>query len=547
MNNKDHIKFGQYKKSLTCQPFFIWHRLEDLTDEKLEFDSNSFWSEETIEEISDNPAQVLARTFDVFNNHLVSALIRDNETEVLSSSMSVEAKIEATKELMNSGKVIINPTFEYKTALATPLAFDTKTGTIINIKYSKKTKRDDFIKAYYDFSIISKNTEVKEYNLFLPTNKIYEKGEIDLECLNAMNPRKSGMLPHEQTAKGLEKDENIMGILESRVLDKKTFFPDFDHSLQVIERSKEIAKPSQDYDLDSTAFGLNRSWDDLLAYFEHKFAGFNGNVVPKKSIITEDYKESEILDVYLKLDGPVIYDTDSLSLIETIRNSKTVLWYDYEGFSLPFSPMDGVPPYGQVVFQVSAIKTVDNVETEMINLVVDPKTISLDDFFDILKVVYAGGADAYIVYNNGYEDTRNREMVGLMRAGKHKDAEEAARMHAWINEHTIDLYDIFKIGGRNARPGILMHDQKLKSSIKNIEKHITSNEIDLPRPITPYKNLDVQNGGMAMDLAINRALGILGDNVWSEKVAMLKKYCENDVRAMIMVYDFIIKLIEEKR
>jgi len=64
------------------------------------------------------------------------------------SSNSLEDKIEETKKYLDSGKLIIGPVFEFENAVAVPFAFDTKTKTLIDIKYSKKTKRNDFIKAY---------------------------------------------------------------------------------------------------------------------------------------------------------------------------------------------------------------------------------------------------------------------------------------------------------------------------------------------------------------------------------------------------------------
>ena len=88
----------------------------------------------------------------------------------------------------------------------------------------------------------------------------------------------------------------------------------------------------------------------------------------------------------------------------------------------------------------------------------------------------------------------------------------------------------------------MLSDQKLKYSIKNIEKHISQNKIYLPRKIQEYKNLEIQNGLIAMEIAIKRSINIIGDLEWKSYEEKLKKYCENDVRAMIMVYDFVLSL-----
>jgi hypothetical protein len=51
---------------------------------------------------------------------------------------------------------------------------------------------------------------------------------------------------------------------------------------------------------------------------------------------------------------------------------------------------------------------------------------------------------------------------------------------------------------------------------------------------------------MAMSKAIDRRLGGIGDIEWDETVKDLRKYCENDVKAMIMVYHFAKMKLKEK-
>ncbi|TNK92339.1 hypothetical protein C4M83_03000 [Mycoplasmopsis pullorum] len=46
-----------------------------------------------------------------------------------------------------------------------------------------------------------------------------------------------------------------------------------------------------------------------------------------------------------------------------------------------------------------------------------------------------------------------------------------------------------------------------------------------------------------MDEAIKRYVGITDDNVWNYISEKLKEYCENDVLAMIMVYEFIMQIV----
>jgi hypothetical protein len=51
---------------------------------------------------------------------------------------------------------------------------------------------------------------------------------------------------------------------------------------------------------------------------------------------------------------------------------------------------------------------------------------------------------------------------------------------------------------------------------------------------------------MAMSKAIDRCLGGIGDTEWKEVVKDLKNYCENDVKAMLMVYHFAKMKLKEK-
>ena len=51
---------------------------------------------------------------------------------------------------------------------------------------------------------------------------------------------------------------------------------------------------------------------------------------------------------------------------------------------------------------------------------------------------------------------------------------------------------------------------------------------------------------MAMNKAMQRYLNTIGDQEWKANVKMLKEYCENDVKAMIMVYYFICWLVDHE-
>ena len=546
--NNDLIKFSQFKKSLISQPFFIWNSLDEsneLKDEKAE-DTMGFWvQDETSDYVSESFQEVLARTYSRFDKWLVDHL-DDKFDIVILESNSAEDKIEETKKYLDSGKIIIGPHFEFKGALSVPFAFDTKTSKIIDIKYSKKTKRADFIKAFWNYSIVSKSVPVEEYDLYLPVDKKYQKGEIELRPVDRIHIQVSGYIPGSTNAKGEVRDFDVLTTIKSGMLNKKIHFPIIEDSIKKIEEAREVTEVMENLIYDNTDFGTNYQWNELLEKLGHPHFGINGNIIRKKAIVDGDGISSPLWEDIEKAKEARIYNDHVVTkLIDYIDKSPRVLWYDFEGYSLPFSPLNNVAPNAQLVFQVSAIETIKNKEVSTKNIVIDPKTICLDDLFEVINTVYARKADCYVVYNKGYENTRIKEMVELLRLGGHPNTLVAKEMYEWIIANTIDLYEIFAISSKNGVPGIIMHDQKAKASIKNVEKHITKNKIPLPRPITPYKELGVQNGMMAMNLAIERALEIIGDKKWEEKESLLKKYCENDVRAMIMVYDFV-KYLQDK-
>ena len=127
-----------------------------------------------------------------------------------------------------------------------------------------------------------------------------------------------------------------------------------------------------------------------------------------------------------------------------------------------------------------------------------------------------------------------------------KIVENLEHMAKIIENNTIDLLDLFHYSGSKDKvPPIFLHQLLGFSSIKKLEHYITDSKIQLKEMIIPYKELEVQNGLMAMNKAIQRYLDAIGDEEWNVVSQNLAAYCENDVRAMIMVYYFVKYLISK--
>ncbi|MCR8966649.1 DUF2779 domain-containing protein [Mycoplasma zalophidermidis] len=83
------------------------------------------------------------------------------------------------------------------------------------------------------------------------------------------------------------------------------------------------------------------------------------------------------------------------------------------------------------------------------------------------------------------------------------------------------------------------------TSIKKLEKLITKSGYQYRWKIKEYAGLEIKNGSMALELAVNRNANCTKDNEWAAKVEKLKEYCHNDVVAMIVVYEFILGFIAD--
>lgn len=594
------IKKKQFMRSLVCQPFFIWNSLKGEIEVEKDEDEmvELFWDLNEEDEVEESTAgQVLARTFRLIDENLMDLLKRDHEVVYLKGS--IEERVAETLQYLDSDKVIINPAFIYSGAVSTPFAFDAKEKHIINIKYSMKTKLKDILSYQYDYEIISKNTEVKNCFIYLPWDKDYKKKEIMLRPIDVSAFTKTGAKQEdinsgtEETEtgelQGVNKTPRLVEVLESREIVTKIKkpskknptapttetlqLPDFEKQLKIIKDAVSVTEVSEELFEDSTIWGTNPEWNELLGKIGSTIQGYNGKVF-KKSHPTKgewDDEENEAKKEMFEWFSddqkpPVIFEGEAWSSVwsklseiestkqifinrerlkpyQSLKEASNIVWYDFEGYSLPYAPIDHVKPYNQVVFQVSVIQTLDEKEIFKENLVLDPLQFSSNDFIKISRAIYKDGAEYYVVYNKTYELSRLKEMLAILTLEAHSDEEEFRKHYEEISNKTIDLCDLFIINSKDKLPSIMLHDQKARYSIKNVEKHITANKIKLPRPITPYKELIVQNGTAAMKAAIDRALEITGDLEWAVIVEELKKYCENDVRAMIMVYDYVDYLL----
>ena len=570
--NKEYIKSKHFKKYISSQPYFIWNNVKIEEDE---FNIDNFWNEET-HDADPEYAAIISKSLDKVRKTKVDELMEKYDARY-PEGKAVEERIESTKKLISENKFIIDPVFEYRDALAQPFAYDSEHEVVYYLSAPSKLKLPLIVNPFWDYQIMNRlEIPVSDIVYFISSSEEEKqtKGENLFIESNKIHPSKAGKPSVPQEDKDQEKLIDILETIINRGSDLRDSWWMSDFALDHVIDQINDAKDAKKFDAKLLYLDLRKPWDnkalkDKLLEMNFEFAGWNGNIFKKEWIFeyfNEDCQEAyapwiakkkymsykESLEVkYIKdLKSPAI-DKSKMGDYEKLKKANKVIWYDFEGFSMPYPIIDKSLPYHQIVFQVSVIKTVNNKEVDLENLVIDPKNIKVSDFVKIIDAVYDKDAEYYVVYNKGYEIPRMKKMVQYMRShGMAKEANECQRKVDEIEAKTIDLMILFKITsgkflGSGKEPAIILDGQKGNASIKNVEKYITGKNIQLPRPIKQYSSLNVKNGGEAMRTAIERFIGVIGDEKWKSILDDLKEYCENDVRAMIMVYDYVEKLWKE--
>ncbi|UUD36919.1 Domain of uncharacterised function(DUF2779) [Mycoplasmopsis californica] len=535
------------------------------------------------------------------------------------SSKSAEDKVKETIEEIKANKsdIIVNGALEYNDAVSTFYALDLKSMTLYVETFSIMPVAKDILKAYFAYGVV--NGYFKPFNKSLACvkficrseeekyelRKFYFKFTEHAVCLKArpnnmkrtLITKKFGFvnacnlkyledfeksklinmfdtltlyeigIPKRGTSNSLEVKESQKCVLNpfNGIL---TYIKGFmNHKF---DKNDYLEKPILFYIENKSSWGDNPHFNDLYAEIFPEYAGIQGNFIPRKKLLDEltkgDLSLALMAKKYLNVKEQfIIPDREKLQQeIEKLDNKK-VVWYDYESISLPYAIVENSRPYQQIVFQVSIIKSKNNKIYESKDIVYDPKTINVMDFVDNFYQLYEENADQYVVYNKGFENTRNDEMIVMIEQAM-DDPEFAKKvsdkynltivdlknMVQSIKEKTYDLADIFdfritnpkttgatEITDRNV-PLLYIPYLRFYYSIKKVEKFVSNNpEIKLEHKIKKYENLDIKNGMYAQEAGIKRYLGDHKDNVWKEVAEKLKEYCHNDVMAMLMAFDLV--------
>ncbi|WP_228846819.1 UU173 family protein [Metamycoplasma hominis] len=211
--------------------------------------------------------------------------------------------------------------------------------------------------------------------------------------------------------------------------------------------------------------------------------------------------------------------------------------------------------WNQLISQTSIIKTQNGEIYSSNDFVYDPLNYNYKTIMKVINDLYDDKADYYVVYNDTYEASRIKEMQEILEYYKddgfisQNEFDILKEKSQFILSKIIDIENLFFRPAMdcNIKSSIVNLGQiKNVYSIKKIELFVNENKLNLKHKIFPYHELDVKNGGMALQIATLRALNKIRDNEWTVKEAQLKRYCHNDVLAMIMAFDLVEYLLKSK-
>ncbi|PCH92228.1 phosphomethylpyrimidine kinase [Candidatus Kaiserbacteria bacterium] len=229
--------------------------------------------------------------------------------------------------------------------------------------------------------------------------------------------------------------------------------------------------------------------------------------------IPDDFKLTDIqkTKVDLQKSGVSLIDKDAVE--QTLSELVFPLYFfDYETYGSAIPLLDGYKANQQVVFQVSIHKLEANGDLEHFEYLAKDLDNATSGLVDMLKE-NIGPVGSILVWFESFEKDRNKELAVLHP--------ESALFFEDLNERTFDLMTVFK-------KDYLHPDFQGSASIKKV--------LPVLLPELSYKNLEVQNGTMAM----SEWEKTIKEEMTAEAIATtrenLLEYCKLDTFAMVEIY-----------
>lgn len=294
---------------------------------------------------------------------------------------------------------------------------------------------------------------------------------------------------------------------------------------------------------DNQLFALLRNIYSLQG---HNLFKYSGNLVNQTNEALTNYdKDHDVFESFKNKDNINLFNESAplitinqnefKKLFSTLKNKK--VYFDFETINSPIRPIDNCLPFMQIITQCSIIiddQTKNVKDLDCNNIVIDPLNISIDCFKNIVDALFMGDEFSYVVYNKNFEKSRLKEIAQFIN-----ESEYTNKINIIIN-NLHDLADYFRVKA-NLTP-VLIKNLGGFYSIKKVLPFIFENYCDIfnATGCVDYHSLDtIQNGLICQLQTTKRFHNLLNDNEWEKLVVNLKKYCENDVRAMIAVEYFL--------
>ncbi len=199
---------------------------------------------------------------------------------------------------------------------------------------------------------------------------------------------------------------------------------------------------------------------------------------------------------------------------------------DYETFQTAVPLFEGCLPWSQIPFQYSVhVVDANGGMTHREFLWTERERIPVPSLVARMRQDI-GDTGSVVVWNQGFEQSRNREMADML-------PESAGFLHG-LNARMIDLMEIVK-------DGMWVHpDFNGSASIKKV--------LPVAAPSLSYDQLDISDGMTAAERWVRvvlREAEALGEAERDAVFAALREYCQRDTLAMVRVLDHLRTLVDE--
>ena len=224
--------------------------------------------------------------------------------------------------------------------------------------------------------------------------------------------------------------------------------------------------------------------------------------------------ENQRLQVNLEKSQKALINKDNIQ--KSIKKLKYPLCFiDYETYSAAIPILDGLSPHQHMPFQVSIHVLDSNGDLkhfEYLAKEVNNASLGLIEFMN--KTITPKGT--IISWHASFENTKNKEMAERYPKYSHFLSD--------LNSRTFDLEKIFK-------KDYLLSKFRGKTSIKNVLPALI--------PEFSYKNLDIQDGGEAMEQWKKMIFSSITEDEKQKIINNLLEYCKMDTFAMVEIFKLV--------